>query len=248
MNKIYWDKDKISIITDQIEAVSHKHCAMQLFLSIQKDLEIYVSGRQINCKCIAVNCNVNHSFSTNNHLYFSWIIEPTSDLAEQLGKRMEGNEYSVFDSSDVTEVQRLASRLIQSNDLNEYHEFIKRLYSFLGIVEHIKIYDDRIKELLQYIECCNCDTHSISSFAAKVSLSPSRLSHLFREQVGIPLKSYIQFHQMQKSFLALLSGKSITEAAALAGFDTPSHFAAATKRMMGMPASISLKNSVFLKV
>ena len=25
MNKIYWDRDKISIITDQIEAIPHKH-------------------------------------------------------------------------------------------------------------------------------------------------------------------------------------------------------------------------------
>lgn len=66
--------------------------------------------------------------------------------------------------------------------------------------------------------------------------------------MGVPLKSYIQFHQMQTAFLALLNGKNITEAAMLAGFDSPSHFATVTKKMMGMPASISVKNSVFLKV
>ncbi len=38
MNKIYWDKDKITILTDQIEAVEHKHYAMQLFLGLEKDL------------------------------------------------------------------------------------------------------------------------------------------------------------------------------------------------------------------
>ena len=63
----------------------------------------------------------------------------------------------------------------------------------------------------------------------------------------MPLKSYIQFRQMQTAFLALLNGKNITEAAMLAGFDSPSHFATVTKKMMGMPASISVKNSVFLK-
>lgn len=122
------------------------------------------------------------------------------------------------------------------------------LHKVIGISVNDKLYDDRIKDLLHYIENCNCDEHSISSFANMVSLSPSRLSHLFREQVGIPLKSYIQLHQMQKAFLALLNGRSITEAAILANFDTPSHFAAVTKRMMGIPASVSLKNSVFLKV
>lgn len=248
MNKIYWDKDKISILTDQIEAVPHQHWAMQLFLSIKEDLNISVSGQQITSKCIAVNCNVNHSFSTGNHLYFSLIIEPTSNTAKQLDKRMGGDEYCIFDGADLADVQKHAFGLTQSNGLEEYQDFIVRLYRLLGVDEQPKIYDDRITALLHEIECCNCDTHSISSFAAKVSLSPSRLSHLFRAQVGIPLKSYIQFHQMQKAFLAVLNGKSITEAAMLAGFDTPSHFAAVTKRMMGMPASISLKNSVFLKV
>lgn len=54
--------------------------------------------------------------------------------------------------------------------------------------------------------------------------SQSRLSHLFKEQIGIPLKSYIQFHPMKQAFLALLHGKSITEAALATNFDSPSHF------------------------
>lgn len=248
MNRIYWDKDKISMITDQIEAVPHKHWAMQLFLSMEKNLDICVSGQWISCQCIVVNRNVNHSFSTDDRLHFSSIIEPTSNIADQLDRIMDGKEYLVIDDQGIVEVQKLASQLACSNELKDYHSFIDQLYCILGLDKQYKIYDDRIKELLHYIECCDCDIHTISSFAAKVSLSPSRLSHLFRDQVGIPLKSYIQFHQMQKAFLALLNGKSITEAAMLADFDTPSHFAAVTKRMMGMPASISLKNSVFLKV
>ena len=47
MNKIYWDRDKISIITDQIESVPHKHWTMQLFLSIEKNLEIGVEDHKI---------------------------------------------------------------------------------------------------------------------------------------------------------------------------------------------------------
>ena len=34
-------------------------------------------------------------------------------------------------------------------------------------------------------------------------------------------------------------GKTITDAAMLSGFDSPSHFAATTKRMMGIAASLS---------
>lgn len=248
MNKIYWDKDKISILTNQIKAVEHKHYTMQLFLGLEKNLNISVSGKNLNCTCILVNQNVCHSFSAENRLHISVIIEPTSDLAEQLRAVMGENDYYIFDDWDCSDVVRHGCDLLYSDELETYQTFMHTLYDYLGITENERQYDDRIKELLHHIEHCNCDEHSISSFANKVSLSSSRLSHLFREQVGIPLKSYIQLHQIQKAFLALLNGKNITEASMLADFDTPSHFSAVTKKMMGMPASISLKNSVFLKV
>lgn len=248
MNKIFWDKDKITIITDQIEAVEHKHCAMQFFFCLEKRLDICVSGQKLKCKCIVVNQNVTHSFSAEKHLHISIIIEPTSDLGKQLSKKINGNTHYIIDNKNLTGVEYYGYRLMDNSNTENYNIFVQASYDYLGISLKSAKYDDRINEVLHYIEHCDYSAHSISSFAYKISLSTSRLSHLFREQVGIPLKSYIQLHQLQKAFLSLLNGKSITEAAMLANFDTPSHFAAVTKRMMGTPASISLKNSEFLKV
>ena len=62
------------------------------------------------------------------------------------------------------------------------------------------------------------------------------------------LKGYISLHRMKRAFSLLLGGESITDAAMKAGFDSPSHFAATVKKMMGMPARLSLKDSEFLKV
>lgn len=248
MNRIYWDKDKILIVTNQLEAIKHRHCMLQLFFGLEKELNICVAEKDLKSKCILVNQNVNHSFLTGRNLHMSLIIDTTSDLAEQLNRLIAKNEYHIFDSEQYEEIEKYGYALIRSNDIDDYRKLIQVLYSYLGISESRKLYDDRITKLLHSIEHCDCDEHSISFFAEKVSLSPSRLSHLFRAQVGIPLKSYIQLHQMQKAFLALLEGRSITEAAMLAKFDSPSHFAAVTKRMMGTPASISLKNSEFLKV
>jgi len=108
--------------------------------------------------------------------------------------------------------------------------------------------DGRICELLEILQNCDCYDHTVENFSKKVYLSSSRLSHLFREQTGVPLKSYILFHQLEKAFTALLGGANITDAALLAGFDSPSHFAATVKKWMGMPVSASIKNSEFLKV
>lgn len=221
---------------------------MQLFLNLENNLEISVEGEKFSCGCIVINRNTIHSFSTGDRLHFTMIIEPTSSLAKQLDQRMEGKKYHIFNNQSIEATRNLLLSLNDNGGIREYREFMIQLYKFLKLKEQSKIYDDRIKDLLYEIERCNCDIHSITSFADKVALSPSRLSHLFKEQMGMPLKSYIQFHQMQKAFLALLNGKNITQAAMMAGFDTPSHFATVTKKMMGMSASISVKNSVFLKV
>lgn len=251
MNRIYWDRDKVSILTDQIEAIEHKHNAMQLFLSIEKPLDLYVSGKLAAGKCVIINRNVDHIFSTGNQLHFTIIMEPASGMAKQLEKRIQGNDFCILDHFGVEKIQTAVFELAyckKEDEIKRYQYLIDRLYDNIKLDRKIKAYDDRIREVLDYTEKCDCSVHTISLMADMVSLSESRLSHLFREQVGMPLKSYIQFHQMQKAFFALLSGKNITEAAMLANFDSPSHFAAVAKRMMGMPASLSLKNSVFLKV
>ena len=132
MNKIYWDRDKISIITDQIESVPHKHWTMQLFLSIEKNLEIGVEDNKISCRCIVINCDVLHSFSTGNNMYFTMIIEPASSLAIQLEERMGGMKYYIFDNQDIEYIQNLLFCLIDSDGLREYREFMIQLYKFLG--------------------------------------------------------------------------------------------------------------------
>ncbi len=64
MNRIYWDKDKILIVTNQLEAIEHRHCTLQLFFGLEKELNICVAEKDLNSKCILVNQNVNHSFLT----------------------------------------------------------------------------------------------------------------------------------------------------------------------------------------
>lgn len=118
--------------------------------------------------------------------------------------------------------------------------FIQEFSEWLGVKRSI--------ELLELLQNCDCYDHTIENFSKKVYLSSSRLSHLFREQIGVPLKSYILFHQLERAFTALLNGSNITDAAMIAGFDSPSHFAATVKKWMGMSVSASIKDSEFLKV
>lgn len=248
INKIYWQEDKIGLITNHLDAATHSHWMLQLFIGIEATVDITVNNKFIQCNCIVVDKNIPHSFSAGKKVYYSAIIEPTSAYAKQLTARMNHDGYWICDKHNIEELKQQGMSLIQQSSVAQYLKFVEILNHYLNISTKPKQYDDRIATLLQLLDTCNCNNHTISNFADKVALSSSRLSHLFKEQIGIPLKSYILLHQMERAFQELLTGKSVTEAALSAGFDSPSHFAGTVKRMMGMPVSLSLKDSEFLKV
>ncbi len=247
MLNVFWDKDNIGFISDRLDSASHSHCVLQIFLSFDEPLQVTVEGRRICGKCIVVNQDVPHSIRSGGTKRLSVLVEPTSSFASELFHKI-GGDYLVFDKENIGEIQQKAAELIAAKDQQQYVSFIHDFSSYLDVERKAKILDERISELLALLQNCDCYDHTIENFAEKVALSSSRLSHLFREQIGVPLKSYILFHQLEKAFTAILSGKNITEAAMLAGFDSPSHLASTVKKWMGMSVSSSVKDSEFLKV
>lgn len=247
MLNVFWDKDNIGFISDKLDAESHSRCVLQIFLSFDEPLQITVGDRPVCGKCIIVDKDVPHSIRSGGTKRLFGLVEPISSFASDLSRKI-GGDYLICDTKKIGEIQQQAAKLLLVKDQQQYVTFIQIFSSYLGIEREEKILDGRISELLNLLQTCDCYDHTIDSFAEKVALSPSRLSHLFREQIGVPLKSYILFHQLEKAFTAILSGKNITEAAMLAGFDSPSHFAATVKKWMGMSVSSSVKDSEFLKV
>lgn len=65
MNKIYWDEDSIVIVTDHIDTVPYSHPMMQLFLSIEDSLTIEVSDKLLSGRCIVLDKNIRHAFSSS---------------------------------------------------------------------------------------------------------------------------------------------------------------------------------------
>lgn len=247
MLKIFYDKDNIAFLGNQVNAEEHSHCVLQAFLSLEGTLHLIVENESVNAKCVVVNKNAKHTFSCENKPCLSILIDPCSSFAHHLIEKMDGN-FFLFDNENTEALQQNAAQLISANEKEQYLLFVNEFAKYLGIERQTNIMDERIKQLMQLLHDCTCYNHTIERFANEIALSESRLSHLFHEQVGVSLKSYILFHQLEKAFEAIFSGKSITDAAMLAGFDSPSHFAATVRKWMGMSVSSSLKNSGFLKV
>jgi len=98
--------------------------------------------------------------------------------------------------------------------------------------------DDRIQEAILFVSRHLDRPLPVSAIADAVHLSPSRLSHLFRDQVGIPPARFVELRRIERA-QALLASSSLPIAAIAqaTGFSTQYYFAARFKALAGMTAS-----------
>ncbi|WP_077298317.1 AraC family transcriptional regulator [Virgibacillus pantothenticus] len=251
MNYILFGNESIASFSDVIKAECHRHWMIQLFLSLDEEMTMEVDGQQISFRCIIINSNRTHKIDTAHIPHFTMLIDSTSAIGRQMRETyLQNNAYYVLNMLGVVESLNTAFKKVDTIQLPFYEIFVKQLLQAMSVdLSCSPNYDSRIQTILQAITTCREEQHSLQPLANLVGLSKSRLSHLFKAETDTPLKSFLLLHQLKKAYSYLLEhGDDITTSAMKAGFDSPSHFAATSKKMTGMTASDISKDSVFLKV
>nr|WP_235734288.1 helix-turn-helix domain-containing protein [Mycolicibacterium austroafricanum] len=77
-----------------------------------------------------------------------------------------------------------------------------------------------------------------TGLAAQVGLSVSRLTHLFTDQVGIPLRRYVLWSRLRLAVMRVQAGDDLTGAAHGAGFADSAHLTRTTREMFGLAPSV----------
>ena len=101
--------------------------------------------------------------------------------------------------------------------------------------------DPRIRTVLTTLMDAYQQSISIDQLAASVNLSPSRLQHIFKQQVGISVSRYHQWLRLRMSFQRIAEGASPIEAAHEVGFYDQPHFSKLFKRSFGYSPQDLLK-------
>ncbi len=94
-----------------------------------------------------------------------------------------------------------------------------------------------IKKLLRLLPDALEEDVRLSALAPRVGLSAGRLSHLFGQEVGLPLRPYILWLRLQRAAGHLQRGATLTEAAHAAGFTDSAHLSHAFRRTFGLTPS-----------
>jgi AraC-like DNA-binding protein len=97
--------------------------------------------------------------------------------------------------------------------------------------------DPRVQTVIDALHSEVSENIRLEELAASVGLSESRLAHLFRHDVGIPMRQYRLTLRMEEAVAQIAMGRSMTESAHMAGFADAAHFCRICRRMFGSAPS-----------
>lgn len=102
----------------------------------------------------------------------------------------------------------------------------------------VKPADARIERALELLR--ENPNFPLKDLAAALGLSYDRMSHLFTEGVGLPLRSYLLWQKLHTVASLLDSGRTLTEIALAAGFTDSAHLSNTWLKVYGTPPSYFL--------
>lgn len=104
--------------------------------------------------------------------------------------------------------------------------------------------DGRLEYVLTRLQEHEDGQLPLQVLADEVSLSSFRLAHLFREQVGLPIRRYLLWIKLMRACNRFFQGQSWIDAAYSAGFADQAHLSRTTKKLLGRtPSSLSRDHS-----
>lgn len=97
--------------------------------------------------------------------------------------------------------------------------------------------DERVVRAIAYISAHLSGTLTLPEVAAQAYLSPSRFRHLFVDQTGTALRSYVLWRRFLRAWELIRAGEAISVAAHEAGFADAAHLTRTSNRMFGFAPS-----------
>lgn len=252
MNHLILWKDITLFLGSNPRAISnHQHPILQFILGID---EPFVWKNPVGAweekRTLLVAPNQQHECDAKGKRIMNLGIDPESDLGGWiLQQYLTQNALIEFPAKDLARFNLMEfNKSIESQKWPNAYQLIKGLFDFKKQSLELPQKDERIQKILQFISQhihTPIDTHTLMEVA---HLSESRMLHLFKQEMGLPIRNYILWYRLQIALRYAMKGGSLTEAAHTAGFADQAHMTRTCVRTMGLPPSVILKNSKFVQV
>jgi AraC-like DNA-binding protein len=230
MSRIIFEDEYVIVVPSFDKVALHKHSFYHIFFLGEKEEcdEIYVTGS-----------GMVHTMPSRKECRLFLMIDPTSNLADYLHSNVLWDDHPK--RIKVTKTFHFIEDLDEESLKDSVNSWLKEnSFSFEKNANEL-VEDYRVVRLIQEIRDYKHLEKKIDEIAKEYNLSKSRLSHAFKENVGISLKGYLLIVRLKYVYKLVMEGKSKTYASVEGGFTSPAHLAYICKKQMGISISDVMK-------
>lgn len=248
---VYLSKGRVLLIGDGLENDEHRHHALQITINLEPaEFTLRQDTNEFVTQGIIIHPNAPHHVTSSDSWRAVLLLDPQTQYSRQIKQRFlsENSAHSLndddllfcrgqFDDFDAhAQSIEVADRAISA--------VIER---FAGPVHQTETHP-RVAKALTYIHNAQGKELTLKQLAEEVFLSESRLSHLFKSEIGIPIQRYLLWYKVVQTAFNIGRGMSLTDAADEAGFADSAHFSRTFRAMFGTTPSQIIKPSRLVQI
>ncbi|MEL6536484.1 MAG: AraC family transcriptional regulator [Bacteroidota bacterium] len=200
----------------------HAHPALEILYTPKGTFSLTTDqGRQDSLQFAIIQANVNHAVTAHEVQLHTLLIEHHQSQVlgtlQTLGISLSSGLFISQDPNLGPQLHAILSPQLTSDSLGQD-------------------YDSRVQAIIQYLHAHPLGYQDmLPALSARVHLSASRLSHLFKQEVGLSLKKYLLWCKLKSAIHQHLhASQDLLDSLYANGFYDQPHFSRAFKTMMGV--------------
>lgn len=251
-------KESVLYIGQSLDPEIHNHNAVQCCLALRGHLLLRekIDQEWQPCHAAIIGANVNHCIRNPDGPIAIIYIEKTSTSFKTIVDFHCTTKGCTVRSSPMllhhmppNELGQALSSALQAEITIQQAQSMKNacLKYFEGQITAPTPLSPYLVSVLELIHSQMDKNLSGRVLAERAGVSESRLRHLFKDQIGIPIRRYVLWIRLRRVIEDALEGYTLTEAAHASGFSDSAHFTRTFKAMFGIPPSLITSQNAAIK-
>tara|TARA_R110002073_G_scaffold84612_7_gene201829 strand:- start:12492 stop:13388 length:897 start_codon:yes stop_codon:yes gene_type:complete len=224
------------LLSNGIHNRRHKHVAASLLFGLDGPLDIEISGQWHRLAGAIVAPEVEQALDSGDGRTLVVHMDPDEPMWRHLVTALGGSEFMPLSAGQL-DIQTLEDA-VQAADIVAAQRWLQTLATDQA---DCTVLDERVQQVCGWLRDNLPERLELAELAALTSLSSSRLTHLFSQQMGVTMRRYLAHLKMQQALYCWKPGMQFAELAALSGFYDQPHLLRTAREMFdAMPSAIGM--------
>ncbi len=244
---LVWDEQAI-FLGQAADASLHESPAIKVCVALDGSfgLRIREDDTFTNYKSAVISPGAPHAIDGRHNRMVMLLLAPETKLAQPLAPIFTKNDITRLPGETVQKIREIFVDFHEDLAANKgIDQICRRMVDAIDTGTSFPI-DSRVAQSIEWIRSSREKGISVQEIAAGVELSESRFSHLFTENVRVPVRRYLLWLRLRDAMHLLAKGSSLTEVAHQAGFSDSAHLTRTFRSLLGIAPSALTKESTVI--